>query len=345
MVNPTQPRNLQGNFSEIITTGERVRTKLLSRQMNSPSSQIVHNKLASPLLCRLLDWRKWNELKLAEVSGILPSVISAHLSGQRPIRPQHLAAYLRAVDRQERGALLDAWLQDNVNREAIANLLDGTKTDSMRSTGENRRRMLDWWAMAIARDSRLAKIFHRFRGKAAQLPLELLSLASTTAVQFQGWVVEKACGLFTRVKHATVALVTLVLALCQSGKVTQQAGELAEHGGELAGKAIANSLLATSFLTPALAETTNLNFNLRDSSPPADNRQDGVASRASVKGVPRRLQRPYQGAPALRIQRAIGHEWNRLVRAPKSVHSAFTRLIRDAHPRQFKQTHRKPRRS
>jgi hypothetical protein len=345
MVNSTQPRNLQGNFSEIITTGERVRTKFLSRQMNSPSSQIVHNKLASPLLCRLLDWRKWNELKLAEVSGILPSVISAHLSGQRPIRPQHLAAYLRAVDRQERGALLDAWLQDNVNREAIANLLDGTKTDSMRSTEENRRRMLDWWAMAIARDSRLAKIFHRFRGKAAQLPLELLSLASTTAVQFQGWVVEKACGLFIRVKHATVALVTLVLALCQSGKVTQQAGELAEHGGELAGKAIANSLLATSFLTPALAETTNLNFNLRDSSPPADNRQDGVASRASVKGVPRRLQRPYQGAPALHIQRAIGHEWNRLVRAPKSVHSAFTRLIRDAHPRQFKQTHRKPRRS
>ena len=311
--------------------------------MNSPSSQIVHNKLASQLLCRLLDWRKWNELKLAEVSGILPSVISAHLTGQRPIRPQHLAAYLRVLDRQERGALLDAWLQDNVNREAIANLLDGTKTDSMRSVEENRGRMLDWWAMAIARDSRLAKIFRRFRSKAAKLPLELLSLVSTTAVQFQGWLVEKACGLFTRVKHATVALVTLVLALCQSGKVTQQAGELAEQGGELAGKAIVNSLLATSFVTPALAETTN--FNLRDSSPPADNRQNGVASRASVKGVPRRPQRQNQGAPALRIQRTIGHEWNRLVRAPKSVHSAFARLIRDAHPRQFKQTHRKPRKS
>src|ERR1044072_8123880 len=205
--------------------------------------------------------------------------------------------------------------------------------------------MLDWWAMAIERDSKLAKIFHRFRGKATQLPLELLPLVSTTAVQFQGWVVEKACGLFTRVKHATVALVTLVLALCQSGKVTQQAGELAEQGGELAGKAIANSLLATSFITPALAETPNLNFNVRNSSRPADNRQDRVASRASVKGVPHRPQRQNQGTPALRIQRTIGHEWNRLVRAPKSVHSAFGRLIRDAHPRQFKQTHRKPRRS
>ena len=112
-MSPARLRKFQGNFSEIITTSERVRTKFLSRQMNSPSSQIVHNKLASQLLCRLLDWRKWNELKLAAVSGILPSVISAHLTGQRPMRPQHLAAYLRVLDRQERGALLDAWLQDN----------------------------------------------------------------------------------------------------------------------------------------------------------------------------------------------------------------------------------------
>jgi hypothetical protein len=313
--------------------------------MSSLRSRIVHNRLASQLLYRLLDWRKWDELKLAEVSGVLPSVISAHLAGQRPIRPQHLAAYLRILDRQERSALLDAWLQDNVSSEVTANLLEGTKTDSMRSVEENRCRMLDWWAMAIARDSKIAKIFHRFNTKAAQFPLELLSLVSTTAVQFQGWLMEKACGLFTRVKHATIALVTLVLALCQSGKVTQQAGGLAEQGGELAGKAIANSLLATSFVTPALAETTNFNFNLRDSSPPADNLQNGVASRASVKSVPRRPQRQYQGVPALRIQRTIGHEWNRLVRAPKSVHSAFARLIRDAHPRQSKQTHRKPRRS
>jgi hypothetical protein len=207
--------------------------------MSSRSSRIVHNRLASQLLYRLLDWRKWDEGKLAEVSGVLPSVISAHLTGQRPIRPQHLAAYLRILDRQERSALLDAWLQDNVSSEVTANLLEGTKTDSMRSVEENRCRMHDWWAMAIVRDSKIAKIFHRFNSKAAQFPLELLSLVSTTAVQFQGWLMEKACGLFTRVKHATIALVTLVLALCQSDKVTQQAGGLAEQGGELAGKAIA----------------------------------------------------------------------------------------------------------
>jgi hypothetical protein len=313
--------------------------------MSSPNSRIVHNRLASQLLYRLLDWRKWDELKLAEVSGILPSVISAHLSGHRLIRPQHLAAYLRVLDRQERSALLDAWLRDNVDCEVIANLLDGTKTDSMWAVEENRYRMLDWWAMAIARDSKIAKIFGRFRIKAAlQAPLELLSLASPAAIQFQGWLLEKTCSLFIRVKHAAVALVTLVLALCQPGKVTQQAGELAEQGGGLAEKALANSLFATSFLTPALADTTNFNLDLRDPSPSVDDQQNRVASRAIAKGGSRR-QPQDQVAPALRIQKTIDHEWDKLVTARKSVQSAFARLIRDAHPRQFKQKHRKQRRS
>jgi hypothetical protein len=314
--------------------------------MSSPNSRIVNNRLASQLLYRLLDWRKWDELRLAEVSGILPSVISAHLSGNRPIRPQHLAAYLRVLDRQERSALLDAWLQDNVDCEVIANLLDGTKTDSMRSVEENRCRMLDWWATAIARDSKIAKIFRRFGTRGAlKRPLQLLSLVSTTGVQFQGWLLEKACSLFARVKHATVALVSLILALCHPDKVTQQAGELAEQGGELAGKAIASSLFATSLAAPALAATTNVNFDLRDPSSPVESRKVKNASRVVVKGGPRRGQPQYQVAPARRIQRTVGHEWRRLVTARKNVHSTFTRLIRDAHARQFKQTHGKQRRS
>jgi hypothetical protein len=314
--------------------------------MSSRNPRIVHNRLTSQLLYRLLDWRKWDELKLAEVSGILPSVISAHLTGNRPIRPQHLAAYLRILDRQERSALLDAWLQDNVSSEVATNLLEGTKTDSMRSVEENRCRMLDWWAMAIARDPRIAKIFCRFGTKTAlKRPLQLLSLVSTTGVQFQGWLLEKACSLFARVKHATVALVSLVLALCQPDKVTQQAGELAEQGGELAGKAIASSLVATSFVTPALAATTNVNFDLRDPSPPVESRKARNASRVIVKGSPRRAKPQYQAASARRIQRTIGHEWRRLGTARKNVHSAFARLIRDAHARQFSQTHGKQRRS
>ena len=311
--------------------------------MSSQGSRIVHNRLASQLIYRLLDWRKWDEVKLAEVAGILPSVISAHLSGQRPIRPQHLAAYLRVLDREERSALLHAWLQDNVNSQATANLLEGTKTDSMWSVEENRHRMLDWWATAITRDFRIAKIFRRFSTKALKAPLELVALVSTTAVQFQGWLLEQACILVARVKHAAVAVVTLVLALCQPDKVTQQAGQLAEQGGELAGKAIASSFLATSFVTPVLAETTNFNVDWRNPSPQVESRNGKSASRANTKGVPRRQQS--QVAPALRIQRTIGHEWNSLVKARESVHGAFGRLLRDAHPRQSKQTHRKPRRS
>lgn len=326
--------------------GQRARSDVLflSRPMNSRNSQSAHNRLASQFLYRLLDWRKWDEVKLAEASGILPTVISAHLSGQRPIRPQHLAAYLKILDRQERSALLDAWLQDNADSEVISNLLDGVKTDSMRSVEANRPRMLDWWATAIVRDFKIAKIFRRFRSKAAfTFPLELLSLVSAAAAQFQGWLLEKVCGLCIRIKHAAVALVTLVLALCQQGKIPPQAGELAEQGSQLAGKTIANSLFATSFVAPILADAANLNFDVRDPSTQVESRKPGSTSRAIVKGDTRRAQPQYQVAPAVRIQRAIGHQWHRLVRARERVHNAFARLVRDTRPGQSKQTHRKQR--
>jgi len=209
----------------------------------------VHNRLASQLLSRLLALRYWNELKLAERSRIARSVVSAHLSGQRPIRPQHLAAYLRVLDRHERAAFLSTWLRDNLDHELITDLLDGTKTDSMPALEENRRRMLDWWATAIARDSKLAKTFsHLITG--LQFPSVLLLPVSTAAAQFQSWLLGKASSVWylvrslcSRVEHAAVALVTLLLALCQQGKVSQQAGEVA---GEMAEKAVATSLIATS---------------------------------------------------------------------------------------------------
>ncbi|HEU0273905.1 MAG TPA: hypothetical protein VFQ83_05205 [Candidatus Udaeobacter sp.] len=310
--------------------------------MTSRNPRTAHNKLASQFLCRLLDWRKWDELKLAEASGILPGVIFAHLSGNRPIRPQHLGAYLRVLDREERIALLDAWLQDNVDGRVVANLLEGTKTDSMPSVEQNRSRMLDWWAMAIARDSKIAKIFGRFRVKsskgASQYPVQVLSALSSIALQFQGWLLEKACTLLTRVKHAAIGLVTLVLALCQQGRITQQAGEVAEQGSEFAAKGAANSLIAASLVAPTLADT-NLD-GLRDGSS-SGNRKSEAKSRSITKAGAHRREAQPEVAPALRIQRTIDHEWHRLARTPRSVHSAFNRLIRDARRPRFKLTHRK----
>src|SRR4029450_13355495 len=127
--------------------------------------RIIRNRLSSRQLFRILDSRGWNGRKLAERSRIVPSVVSAHLSGKRAIRSHHLAAYLRVLDRQELAMFLDAWLRDNLDHELIADLLDGAKTDSTPSLQENQRRMLDWWATAIASDSALAKIFSRFRSE------------------------------------------------------------------------------------------------------------------------------------------------------------------------------------
>ncbi len=320
------------------------------------NSRTVHNRLSSQLLYRLMDFRDWTELKLAEMSGVLPSIVSAHLCGKRPIHPQHLAVYLRLLDRQERVAFLDAWLRDNMDYEVIANLLDGTKTHSMSSVPENQCRMLDWWATAIAGDSKFAKIFTRFSPKAGfKFPSAVLLPVSTAAAQLQNLLLEKASSVWylvrslcSRVEHAAVALVTLVLALCQQGKVTQQAGGLAEQAGGLAERTLTTSLVAASFVTPALAETTNFEAVMQHVSPPpppvvARSRKGRFGSPANARRSLSRAQRQHQSVPALRIGRAIDREWHRLVAAPKSVHSAFARLIRDANSQQSKQRHRKQR--
>ena len=312
------------------------------------NSQTVHNRLSSQLLYRVMDFRDWTQLKLAEMSGIFPSVVSAHLCGKRPIRPQHLAAYLRVLDRQGRVAFLDAWLRDNMDYEVIANLLDGTKTRSMSSVQENQCRMLDWWATAIVGDSKFAKIFTRLSTKAGfRSPSMLLLPVSTAAAQLQIWLLEKASSVWhlvrslcSRVEHAAVALVTLVLALCQQGKVREQAGELAE-------RTLATSLVATPFVALALAETTNFDVDTQHASPPpptvAQTRKGKFGLPANAKRSLSRAQAQHQKVPALRIGRTIDREWHRLVAARKSVHSAFARLIRDSNPQQSKQRHRKQR--
>jgi hypothetical protein len=153
--------------------------------------------------------------------------------------------------------------------------------------------------------------------------------------------------LCSRVEHAAVALVTLLLALCQEGKVPQQAGALAEQAGGLAERTFATSLVATSFVTPALTETTNLHVDMQHVSPPppvvAQTRKGKFGLSANAKRSLSRAQTQHQKAPALRIGRAIDREWHRLVAARKSVHSAFARLIRDENPQQSKQRHGKQR--
>ena len=188
----------------------------------------------------------------------------------------------------------------------------------------------------------------------SKFPSVLLLPVSTAAAQFQSWLLETASSVWylvrslcSRVEHAAVALVTLLLALCQEGKVPQQASALAEQAGELAERTFATSLVATSFVTPALTETTNLHVDMQHVSPPppvvAQTRKGKFGLSANAKRSLSRAQTQHQKAPALRIGRAIDREWHRLVAARKSVHSAFARLIRDANPQQSKQRHGKQR--
>ena len=315
--------------------------------------RIVHNRLSSQELSRILNLRGWGERKLAELSGIFPSDVSAHLSGMRVIRSHHLAAYLRVLDRQERARFLAAWLRDNLDQELVTDLLDGINTDSMPTLEKNQRRMLNWWATAIAGNFKLAKILSHLTTKAGfEFPSLLLLPVVTAFAQFGSWLLEKASSVWylvrslcSRVEHAAVGLVALILALCQQGKVPQQAGQFAEEASSMAEKAITTAVVATSFITPALAETTNFDASTRRPSPPPlsapEIRKGKVASRANLKRSPTRAQPQHQNDPALRVGRTIKHEWHRLVAARKSVHSAFARLLDQAHPQQSKQKHRK----
>ena len=188
----------------------------------------------------------------------------------------------------------------------------------------------------------------------SKFPSVLLLPVSTAAAQFQSWLLETASSVWylvrslcSRVEHAAVALVTLLLALCQEGKVPQQASALAEQAGGLAERTFATSLVATSFVTPALTEKTNLHVDMQHVSPPppvvAKTRKGKFGLSANAKRSLSQAQTQHQKAPVLRIGRAIDREWHRLVAARKSVHSAFARLIRDANPQQSKQRHGKQR--
>jgi hypothetical protein len=270
---------------------------------------------------------------------MVPSVVSAHLSGKRAIRSHHLAAYLRVLDHQERAMFLDAWLRDNLDHELIADLLDGTQTDSMPALEENQRRMLGWWATAIARDSKLAKIFSHLTTKAGfNFPSLLLFPVSTAAAQFQSWLLEIASSGWHSVRSAcpraeqTLITIAGILALLfQDAKAP-----------------VATSIVATSIVAPALASSDTVSEPDDVAPPPlrcSPSRRPRASSsvqasskrqRAAGGSTRRQVTRRQISALPLRVERTIGRQWRRLAAARKNANSAFIRLVRDAHPQQSK---------
>jgi len=117
------------------------------------------------LFAILRDHQGWNEGRFAKQAGVALSVLSNQLSGQRPIRIQHLSAYLRVLDAHERPKLLNAWLRDNVEHETIHDLLNGqiglnAEVREWRpELNPDQAAMLDWLAQELPNDPELEKVF------------------------------------------------------------------------------------------------------------------------------------------------------------------------------------------
>ncbi len=145
--------------------------------LNVASCKMETTPKTSKILAAALLGHGWEQNDLARESGINRATISMHLSGLRPIRDDHLALYITALDKSEQSHLVSAWLQDALPAEVIANVLDST-THSVREevrawrpglTSEQSE-MMDWWAAKLAEDDELARIFQAITSKVGWQP-------------------------------------------------------------------------------------------------------------------------------------------------------------------------------
>lgn len=119
----------------------------------------------------------WDQNELAKKSGISRAVVSFHVTGSRPIRDDHLAAYITALDKYEQSMLVAAWLRDVLPEAARLNILDTQSTRLSESvttwspelTAEQRN-MLQFWSEKIAADPELADTFRAITRKAGWIP-------------------------------------------------------------------------------------------------------------------------------------------------------------------------------
>lgn len=144
------------------------------------------NSLSSSVISKYLDAHHLNQGDLGVKTGISRTVISAHLSGQRAIRDEHLSAYLGALGVLERPMLLSAWLRDTLPVDVIHDIFRAEDLLRVREEEEGRylvrlkpeviewtpqldeeqRDMLLWWVDRLIRDPDLDGIFRQITRKA-----------------------------------------------------------------------------------------------------------------------------------------------------------------------------------
>lgn len=144
---------------------------------NVASCKMETTPKTSKILAAALLGHGWEQNDLARESGINRATISMHLSGLRPIRDDHLALYITALDKSEQSRLVSAWLQDTLPPDAVQNVLDGA-ANSVREevrawrpglTSEQAD-MMDWWSAKLAEDDELARIFEAITRRSGWQP-------------------------------------------------------------------------------------------------------------------------------------------------------------------------------
>jgi len=144
---------------------------------NVASCKMEATPKTSKILAAALLGHGWEQNDLARESGINRATISMHLSGLRPIRDDHLALYITALDKSEQSLLVSAWLQDTLPPDAVQNVLESASNmvrEEVRawrpSLTTEQSAMIDWWAAKLAEDDELARIFEAITRKAGWQP-------------------------------------------------------------------------------------------------------------------------------------------------------------------------------
>jgi len=121
--------------------------------------------LSVSVLQQVLDANSWTQDDLAARAKVHRSTVSMHLSKQRPIRDEHLVAYLQPLDRHDRQALLAAWLRDTLGADVIGDVLDKAANRVTEQVGEwapkltdKDHRMLQWLGNQLTTDEELTNV-------------------------------------------------------------------------------------------------------------------------------------------------------------------------------------------
>jgi transcriptional regulator with XRE-family HTH domain len=132
---------------------------------------------AAKMLSNCLMMHNWTQSDLAKAASIAIPTVSHHITGNRPIRDDHLAAYLPCLDAPEQRDLLAAWLQDVLPQsvqervlEPTSNRLNEAVTTFTLGLTIEQQSMLRFWAQKLAADDELDHIFAAITRKAGWRP-------------------------------------------------------------------------------------------------------------------------------------------------------------------------------